>query len=304
MHLRGFNLNLLVAFDALVNAPTLTEAAQTLSLTQPALSGALKQLRQHYDDPLIIYSTSGSRLTPLAETLAPLVREVLVTALHTIKLSPDFDAATSKVAFDMRATDWIELVFLKDVLGEIAARAPGMTVTVQSLSPRPAALHFADNADIVLTSETFLDHDRPSRFLFEDRFACIAWDQNGHVADGLDVETFTRLHHAGLVNGPDGTSAADQVLHQFAAQRKIAVRTTVHAILPHIVIGTQLLAVTSWRFAEQVAPSLPIRILPLPFPVEPLRISMQWQPYRDTDPAMDWLRTMLIRRAGQIDGSV
>ena len=63
MRLDGFNLNLPVALDALLTATTMTEAADRLSLTRPALSAALKQSRDRYDDPLILYAPPGPSLT-------------------------------------------------------------------------------------------------------------------------------------------------------------------------------------------------------------------------------------------------
>ncbi|WP_304559006.1 LysR family transcriptional regulator [Sphingomonas immobilis] len=297
MHLRGLNLNLLVAFDALAGAPTLTEAAQRLSLTQSALSGALKQLRQHYNDPLILFSAAGPRLTPLGERLRPIIRNILVIAEDTSKLSSEFDPASSAAIFDLRAADWIELIFLKDVLGDIAAKAPGVSVSVQSTAPRPAKDIFAENADLVLTSEAFLDPDRPSEYLFEDAFACIAWTGNTHVAAGLDAGTFEHLYHVGVVTGAEGVSAVDEMLRRHSVRRNLTVRTSAHAILPQVIIGTDLLAVTSRRFAMQIAPSLPVAVFDLPFAVGPLRIAMQWQAYRESDPAMLWLREQVAARA-------
>jgi DNA-binding transcriptional LysR family regulator len=45
LNLRSVDLNLLVAFDALVGERSVTRAAHRLGLSQPAMSNALRRLR-------------------------------------------------------------------------------------------------------------------------------------------------------------------------------------------------------------------------------------------------------------------
>ena len=54
MRLDNFDLNLLVAFDALVAERNVTRAAQRLHLTQSAMSAALKRLREALGDPILV----------------------------------------------------------------------------------------------------------------------------------------------------------------------------------------------------------------------------------------------------------
>ena len=52
MHFNQFELNLLRALDALLSERNVTRAAETLFVTQQAMSGSLHRLRGHFDDPL------------------------------------------------------------------------------------------------------------------------------------------------------------------------------------------------------------------------------------------------------------
>ena len=89
MKLDRFNLNLFVAFEALSRAETLTQAAETLYVTQSALSVALRQMRENFDDELFVYSPKRKQLTPLAQSLRPRILEILTTAKATLKLKED-----------------------------------------------------------------------------------------------------------------------------------------------------------------------------------------------------------------------
>jgi LysR family nod box-dependent transcriptional activator len=298
VHLDGFNLNLLVALDTLFDAPTLTEAAERLTLTQSALSGALKRLREHYGDPLIVYSPAGPRLTPLAEQLKPLVRRIIVAARDSLRLQPSFDPQTSPVDLAICAPDWLELILLKDLLRTIATQAPNMRVAVRSTRPQPADELFGEGADLVVTTAQLQSPHHSSDLLFEERIACIAWTGNTRLQAGLTHETFVTSLHAGMVGEPDNLAPA---FRRMSEDRKIVIRTSVHAALPEIIIGTELLAVTSRRFAEQAARSLPVAVFPLPYVIPPLNVICQWQHYRDSDPMMLWVRERLKECVVRLD---
>ncbi|MFD1611463.1 LysR family transcriptional regulator [Sphingomonas tabacisoli] len=97
MNLDRFNLNLFVAFEALAESKTLTEAAGTLFITQSALSVALRQMREYFGDELFVFRPKQKELTPLARDLQPRIREILGTAKATLRLRDEF--ARSHSAF-------------------------------------------------------------------------------------------------------------------------------------------------------------------------------------------------------------
>jgi LysR family nod box-dependent transcriptional activator len=298
VHLDGFNLNLLVALDTLFESPTLTEAARRLTLTQPAVSGALKRLREHYDDQLIVYFPTGPRLTPLGEQLKPLVRRIIVSASDTLKLQPTFDPRISQGDLLICAADWLELVLLKDLLRAIATQAPHLRVSVRSTRPQQVEGLFGEGADLVLTSTEFISAHHSSEVLFEEQFACMAWIGNPQVKNGLTRETFIASPHVGLLQEP---TSPDPMFQKMSADRTIVARTSLHAALPEIIIGTELLAATSRRFAEQAARTHPIEVFPLPYEIPPLTILSQWQPYRDSDGLILWLRDQLKDCVNRMD---
>ncbi len=111
VHVEAFDLNLLLAFDALWTERHVTRAARRVGLTQSAMSHALGRLRAQLDDPLFQPTPRGLTATARAHALAPLVAEALslvrragfsVTALFTFDYDLDapVDAATHRL-------DWV-----------------------------------------------------------------------------------------------------------------------------------------------------------------------------------------------------
>lgn len=291
MHLNGFNLNLLVALDALLTASTMTEAADKLLLSQPTLSGALKQLREHYDDVLVVYTTSGPQLTPLAKQLLPVVRDLLVTVRGTLRLTPVFDPAEFVGQLEIAASDWIELTVLKDLLILIAHEAPQMRVAAQTVTPQPAHELFRKGADLVFVAEPLVSPNHSIERLFEEEFVCIACKENKKTQVKLNRETFLGSSHITLFS--NSFSQRSAAFDAMEAQRSVAIYASNHTAFAPIVAGTDMLAVTTRRFAEEAAQHFPVRVHDLPFDIPPIVMYLQWQPWRDRDPMLLWVREKL-----------
>src|SRR5690349_10495014 len=76
-HPRSVDLNLLVVFQRLLEAGSVTAAAERLGLSQPAVSRALGRLRDLFRDPLFVRTPAGLRPTPRADELRAGVGDVL-----------------------------------------------------------------------------------------------------------------------------------------------------------------------------------------------------------------------------------
>src|SRR6476469_8837144 len=84
MDLHVFDLNLLVALDALLAERSVTNAGRRVHLSQSAMSGVLARLRHAFNDKLLVASRGGMTLTPLAESLVDPVRSILEQIHRTI----------------------------------------------------------------------------------------------------------------------------------------------------------------------------------------------------------------------------
>ena len=69
MDIADVDLNLLVVFDALLRTRSVSGAARTLGMSQPATSFALNRLRKMFGEPLFVRTARGIHPTPYAESL-------------------------------------------------------------------------------------------------------------------------------------------------------------------------------------------------------------------------------------------
>ena len=103
---QGFDLNLLVALDALLAEKSVTKAGRRIHLSQSAMSGALARLRHALNDTLLVANRGGMTLTPRAESLVEPVRSILEQVHRTIIVNVPFDPASSRRVFTIAASDY------------------------------------------------------------------------------------------------------------------------------------------------------------------------------------------------------
>jgi DNA-binding transcriptional LysR family regulator len=123
MNLGGLDLNLLVAFDALLSERSVTRAAQRVGLSQPGMSNALARLRRLLDDPLLV--RQGALLVPTAraEALMGPVHEALELIRGALDAPLRFDPSTDRRSFRLSCSDYSVLMLIGRLVRALAAEA-------------------------------------------------------------------------------------------------------------------------------------------------------------------------------------
>eukprot|EP01037_Dinobryon_pediforme_P032534 gene32534-37519_t len=120
MRFKGFDLNLLVAFDALMTTHSVSRAAEHLNLSQPAVSAALSRLRDFFQDDLLV--SVGKRMHPTAhaDSLWPQIRRCLQESERLLSIQSGFDPATSQRSFRIAASDYITAILISPLVRLLA----------------------------------------------------------------------------------------------------------------------------------------------------------------------------------------
>ena len=300
MDLHGFDLNLLVALDALLAEKSVTSAGRRVHLSQSAMSGVLARLRHALNDKLLVASRGGMALTPLAESLVEPVRAILEQIHRTIIVNVPFDPATSRRVFTIAASDYAVTVLLSDALRRVSRDAPGVTVVIIPLRERTPE---ADDLglDLVIIPKAYAPVSLPHEVLFEDAFTAIVWNGHSSVSDTLHPDQYRCLPHAMVSFSDDTRINYDERLGEQAGFDLHAqvVAPSYHA-LPALIVGTDRVATLQMRLAETLAASYAIRIVPLPQPLPVLEEAMMWHPRLDRDAGHAWLRGVLRETAAAL----
>src|SRR3990167_5936989 len=119
--LHKVNLDLLPVLHELLRTRSVTRTAQSLGITQPAVSRALRQLRGAFDDQLLISPGRDTHLTERAAALDGPLGHALGELDLLLKPAGPFDPATEAVHLVVNTADYVTQL-LAPILAEICAR--------------------------------------------------------------------------------------------------------------------------------------------------------------------------------------
>jgi DNA-binding transcriptional LysR family regulator len=150
LNFRTLDLNLLRVFDEVMAERSLTRAARHLSLTQPAVSNALRRLRETLGDELVVRAGQGMTPTPRALALWPTVRAAL--GQLQASLSPSgFQASTATTTFVLAMADATAAELMPGLIDVLERQAPGVSMRVVPLTTRdPRSLLDEGKADMAV----------------------------------------------------------------------------------------------------------------------------------------------------------
>lgn len=292
MHFHKLDLNLLVAFDTLLEERSVSRAADRLNLSQSAMSSSLSRLRDYFGDELLIPVGRRMEPTALALSLAPPIREILQKIRVTLQTRPTFDPATAQRRVRIMTSDYLIEVLLARVIRELATRAPGIQIQILPSNELSYGLFLRGDVDLMIVPEEHTLSDHPRQLLFEETFSCVVWAGNRAVPEPFTLEDWLKMSQVVVHFGRDQLTLFERWFAEQsatrAAERRVDVIAPSFGVLPHLLVGTERVATMHTRHARIYEKLLPVRVLaPLPgFPI--LREMMQWHRHLDTDPAIRW----------------
>lgn len=302
MDLQRFDLNLLVALDALLTEKNVTRAGARLNLSQSAMSAALARLRDFFHDELLVLVGRTMVLTPLAEDLAQPVRDVLLQVKATIASKPRFDPSVSGRHFTIAVSDFVTNVLMVDFLRGVRTLAPALTFEFRRVGRRASEDLEAGTLDFLIAPEPYVSRAHPREVLFEETHSCIAWTKNRRVGAKMSLEQYLALGHVLVQLDEAGPNYDERILRELRHHRHVEVVTTSFESVPQFVVGTERIATVATRLARKYAKTLPIKALPVPVDIPPMFEVLQWHRAHDQDPAHAWLRAHLKDAAAKVFG--
>tara|TARA_R110000787_G_scaffold16622_26_gene50914 strand:+ start:24029 stop:24925 length:897 start_codon:yes stop_codon:yes gene_type:complete len=294
MNLRRVDLNLLVAFDALMRTRHVGRAGDLLGLGQPAMSAALSRLRYLFGDDLLVRQGGGMAATERAIQLAPEVSRLLKEINRLIEEPQGFDPAVSQMTFRLRLSDLLSALILPKLLQHLAETAPGISLEVVHLSPE-ATVDALERGDIDLAVSTGLSAPKSIRqaILFVDRLVCLTRAEAALDNTTLTAATFASLPQIRVSQSPLDDRFIDRQLAAAGLKRRIVLTLPHWLALPEIIEQTELLAVVPESIATRLVTGRNLTFSPSPLTESGFDWSLYWHRRTDNDAAHVWLRKII-----------
>ena len=135
--LRDVDANLLLSLHALLEEKNLTHAGERMTMSQPAMSGALARLRKHFDDELLVRVGRGFELSPLAEQLKTSVAEAVEAAEALLGNQRAFDPSSSTRRFAVSMSEYAMTILSEPLIRHLREQAPGCSLALDPVDVAP-----------------------------------------------------------------------------------------------------------------------------------------------------------------------
>ena len=295
MDLRDVDLNLLVLFDHMLAKRRVNAVAEAMGITQPAVSNALRRLRQLLGDPLFLRTPHGMQPTPFAEQLAEPIAFALGTIHSALNQRATFDPRASTRNFTLAMTDIGEIYFLPPLMEALRRAAP--QVSVSTLRNTGATLKDemeAGRVDLALGLLPDLRAGFFQRRLFQHRYVCMF--RRGHPLDKarISLQEFSAADHVVVVAAGTGHSRVDAMLDDAGVRRRVRLRLPHFVALGHILMETDMVATVPERFAYRCEEPFGLTYVPHPAKLPQIAINLFWHAKYHREPGNQWLRTLVF----------
>ncbi|VTU22943.1 Nodulation protein D 2 [Variovorax sp. PBS-H4] len=289
------DLNLLRVFESIYRMRNLSEVARHVHLTQPAVSHALRRLRDSLGDPLFVRSVNGLQPTPRSEQLIEPVRQALRLIEDSVSSSGVFEPAKCTREFQLLLSDVGELVFLPRLLRHLRQHTPAASaVVVQASRVQYEAMLRERVADIAIGHLPNMPATLKQRSLFRDDYVVLRTRPARKRRRALTLEEYVRSVHIEV--DPPGSlqRPVQMVMESLGLQHRVVLRVPHFFAVPSILLQTDLLVTVPRSVARNIRNADDLEICDVPFAMPPLDIRMYWHLRQDADPAHRWLRNAMV----------
>ncbi|WP_046113080.1 LysR family transcriptional regulator [Aquincola tertiaricarbonis] len=310
VNFRHLDLNLLRVFDAVMHERNLTRAAENLSLSQSAVSHALKRLRTMLGDELLTRTAFGVVPTPKAEALWPSVRTALAQLEQAIAPA-GFDPRTDTANFLMVMADATAVILLPPMVARLEALGALANLQVLPLTTRDPRKLLENNevdvaigyfpAAVMAILRQGLDSPLRRERLYESEYQCVM--RVGHpLAEGeLTLDGFCAAQHLSVSLSGRAHGPIDAALAALGRQRRVMLAVNQFFTAGQVVADSDLLTVlpTSFMRATGHTERLVTRPLPAELQMSGLQVELLWHSRHDDQPAHKWLRQLVLEACGR-----
>jgi LysR family transcriptional regulator, nod-box dependent transcriptional activator len=310
MQLNRFDLNLLIALDALLHEKNVTRAAERVFISQPAMSAALQKLREFFNDQLLVRVGRDMQLTPRGLSLVGPVRDALLQIQATLGTQATFDPRTVQRTFTLIVSADALLRVMPAVFQRLSREAPGIRCHVEHFSETTLSRLEYGDADLFIglnSLRLFGLREFPDSLRSVDlrpvRWLCAVAKDHPTVGDTITEAQYLNLPH--VFGWPSGHTVPLEELVRRLLRANLDVRATTQGLLeiPFMLAGTQLVATLPEDLARTLARLTPIKLLPVPFETPDTHEVIIWHKRNEPDPGHAWLREVLIAAATSRDSS-
>ncbi len=301
------DLQLIRTLHTLLIERSVSKAALRLGQQQPAVSTALRRLRELTGDPILVRSGTGMVPTDTALQMLEPVSRILQSAEQLFLPVRPFDPGQARETFRIAASDTLDPLFLPTVMARIKSQAPHCRVEVHALSAQARYAHDLGQGlvDVVIGNWAQPSEELHRAQLFEDEVVCLVSERHPAVRRGWTQDDWLACEHIAPTPAyPGWRGVIDEHLDRLGLARHVAARCAHFGLMPRMVASSLLVLTTGRQYCQRCLQGpyglQGLVVLPSPVPFPPMVYYQLWHERSHASLAGQWLREQVKISAAQL----
>ena len=292
----ALDLNLLLAFQALARSGSVTRAAQQMGITQPAMSNALKRLRETVGDPLFERRAGRLVATSRAEAMRQPIAEALAIINRACFGPSSFDPLNDRALVRLSVSEYWQTALLPPLLAHLTSHAPAVDVLVEPVREDMVRRGLARaDCDMAIFLSGLQEPGLLSRRLFRDGYVAVMRKQHPLVKRQLTLAQYAQMGHVVVSPAGPWLPVMKEALAAQRLEQRFALRNAHVDVALQIVSSTNLITVVPRFIGMQAQRRMAVRAVALPVDVGQFELSLYWHQRNDADTLQQWMRELVAQ---------
>lgn len=293
----SIDVHLLRVLHMLLTECSVSRAARRLNQSQPAISTALRRLRELTGDPLLVRSKNGMTPTERGVALLEPVKQALANIENIVIGQPRFEPATSRRIFNVATPDYLAPALLGRILARFHSLAPHAQIIFHSFSPEQdfAGLLADGTLDVVIGNWPHPPEQLRLSPLFDDEVVCMMREEHPLAGRPLTMKHYLDAEHLAPTPYAVGQrGVVDLHLARERLKRNVVAWVPYFSLAPYMLMESNMLFTCPRAFAEHFARLLPVALARSPIEYPPMAFYLLWHDRAHYAEDCRWFREQII----------
>ena len=299
------DLHLLRVLQSLLKEHSVSRTAIRLGMSQPAVSNALRRLREITGDPILLRGKKGMVPTERGPFLLAHATEALQAIERISAAAEPMDPSQSTRVFNLGAPDYLDGAFIPDIAERVRRQAPQARLVVHTINPDLDYVQALEEGELDVVIGNWLEPPEKLHLarLFDDEVVCMLGRHHPLAQRGLSLQHYLDMPHlAPSAHVTDKRGFIDGCLAEQGISRHVQMVVPYFGLVPGILSRTDMVFTTNRQFAEYYARILPITVVPCPIHFPKMRFYQLWHPRTHNAAELLWFRRCIAQAAGRLNG--
>lgn len=291
LNVDNFDLNLLAVFMKLWETRSVTRASDKLALSQPAVSHALKRLRDALGDQLFVAGKEGLVPTARGEALVAPVREALAQIGLALQAGDSFVPSLAQREFRIGAGDLVEFSIAPQLIEEVAREAPGILIKLVPVPDIGLGRHMleAGDIDVVLDGQAVKGLGVRNEIGAQIGLVTLIWKRERLTARRFPLDLYLKRPHIIIRTAERRGTVVEQTLAEQGLRRPVGAVVQNFTVMPNIAARTGYICNLPSGMGTTFARLFDLSVHEPPLDFAPTPLYLSWHKRFEADQALAWL---------------